>query len=158
MPVAAFFLAGSGDQAALFQSFHESLGIPVHQLDAVTSEDPPLPAGERGQYLAGIGLIHLWASAGKLPINFAAPKEPKVDTGQKRKVGAAVGVAAAILVVVLGILANRLLASQRDRIAELNSDLVSAKAKYTAMAQDIVDVASLKEWEQTSVPWLDEFY
>lgn len=159
----AFFLAGSdlgtnGDQAALFQTLHETLGIPVQQLDPFTAEDASVPAQERGASLTGIGLLHLWGHAGKLPVNLAAPKEPKAPVNSRKRAAVLAAVAAAVVLVFGGVYANRHLADKRAKVAELSSARTEVEAKLKALGQDRVDIDALKEWEQTSVPWLDEFF
>ncbi|MBI3410659.1 MAG: hypothetical protein HY040_20170 [Planctomycetes bacterium] len=154
----AFFLAGNGENAALFQTLHETLGIPVHQLDAFSAEDASVPAKERGASLTGIGLLHLWGQAGKLPVNLAAPKEPKAPVNSRKRVGVLAAVAAAVMLIFGGVYANRVMAGKRAKVAELSGARTEVEAKLKALGQDRVDIDALKEWEQASIPWLDEFY
>lgn len=158
LPIAALYLAGNGDCDALFQTLHDSLGIPVGRLDPFLADDVSVPADERGSYLAGIGLLHLWSRTGALPINFAAPKEPKPTSDPRRKVALVGGVAAAILVVCFGVYANRLLAGKKAKVAELITARTEVEATLKGLAQDRVDIEALKDWEHSTISWVDEIY
>jgi len=50
------------------------------------------------------------------------------------------------------------LSQKRARIADLTSEKEELEEKWKLSAQDRLDVDALKEWEETTVSWLDELY
>jgi hypothetical protein len=150
------FVAGQHD-AKIEANLKDIVGVTLQRLEPMGVADRTVE-GERGLYAAAVGAAHLWGKHGALPINFAEPKQPKPksDGGRQRRLVWA----AAVLFVLLGglFMANRALAGKRARIAELTKQKQDAEDLYKRMAQDRLDIEGLKEWEQTTVSWLDEFY
>ena len=130
------------------------LQVPVEPLDPwLPTDTMPEPAEA---YLAPLGLAE--ASRRTLPINLAATKEPTatVDHGkQRRKAGM---IAAAVLVPLLFVFGLVMLSQQRSRIKELGDAKEQLDSRWKASEQARVDVDGLKDWEQTSISWIDELY
>ncbi|HEX3314718.1 MAG TPA: hypothetical protein VHR72_07480 [Gemmataceae bacterium] len=130
------------------------LPVPVEPLDPwLPTDQKPEPAEA---YLAPLGLAE--ASRRTLPINLAAPKEPTatVDHGKQRRKAALF--AAAVLVPLLFIFGFVMLSKQRSRIKELAGEKDELDAKWKSSEQARADVDGLKDWEQTSISWIDELY
>ena len=153
---AALLLTGKLD-VDLEQKLRDSAGVPVQRLDVLTKNEAVREAG-RGAPAAAIGAAHLWARTESLPINFAAPKKPKAAVNVSRQFKIVAAAAAALLVVAAGVIGNRVLASQRAAIAELSKQKSDLETAFRKRAQERLDVEGLKEWEDTTIPWLDELY
>src|SRR5262249_53972577 len=132
-----------------------TLPVPVEPLDPwLPGDEKPEPAEA---YLAPLALAEAKARK-ELPINLAAPKEPTaaVDTGKRNRTAIMIGAAALLpLLFVLGMVA---LSKQRGRIAELTEQKEDLDDKWTKSEQARADVAGLKDWEQSTISWIDELY
>ncbi len=152
----ALLLTGKFD-VDLEQKLRESAGVPVQRLEVLTKYEAAREA-ERGGLSAAIGAAHQWARTESLPINFVSPKKPRVAVSSSRQFKIVAAVAALVLVVVGGVVGNRVLANLRAEIAT-KTDLKNEKdSAYRKLGQERLDVEALKEWEDTTVPWLDELY
>src|SRR5207253_1812632 len=74
-----------------------------------------------------------------------------------KKVAVAVAVLALVLLG-LGIFANRLIAARAAEIAELTIDRNRYDDKLVKLQPDVKYIEAYKEWSRTAVPWLDELY
>lgn len=153
-PVQALYFAGDSEQASLRERLQDTLAIPVHLLDPLPQIEPD---GERGGFAGLVGLAHLWA-AEQTPINFVSPKQPKVETGQKRqKIVVTAGLA--VLVLLVGFFFSRvLLDSKAAEVKKLEEELTELKSLYETRQPIKEKLAELKEWESSALPWLEEIY
>lgn len=141
----------------LEQKLRDCAGVPVQALETLAKHEA-VPESERGALAAAIGAAHMWARTEALPINFAAPKQPRVAVNASRQMKI-VAAATVLLLVVAGFVAgNRLLASQRTTIAALTERKNEAESNYRKLGQEKLDVDALKEWEDTTISWLDELH
>src|SRR5262249_46623505 len=70
----------------------------------------------------------------------------------------AYGVAAALLLCIgIGSM-YAVLASRRNKIQQLTQEKNRIEEDLRFYAQDRADIDAFKEWDQTSIPWLDELY
>jgi hypothetical protein len=147
----------AGQRDAAEANLRDLVGVTVQRLEPLGVADRTVE-GERGLYAGAVGVAHLWGKHGALPINFTAPKQPKpvTDTGRRRKL--VYGVAAAVLVLGTILVGNRVLAGKRAQIADLNRAKLDNETRFKKLAQDRLDIDALKEWEETTVSWLDELY
>ena len=158
-PVQTLFVAGDGEESALCEGLGQSLGLPVQFLDSFLPEDAvQVDKTRRGRFTAAIGLLQRWAEKPQLGINFVTPKEPKIaaDPGKRQKVLGAV--AAAVIVLVLGLYANYVLAGKKNAVAEWTDQKTEAESRLKNLAQESADINALKGWENASISWLDELY
>ena len=91
-------------------------------------------------------------------INLASPKEPKppVDHSRRKKMLGLIAVGILLPAFVIG---NwRYLANKRAQIQELQETKESLDQDWKNLEQDRRDVEGLKEWEETTVSWIDELY
>ncbi|MCS7046947.1 MAG: hypothetical protein NZO58_11370 [Gemmataceae bacterium] len=148
-------LTGQRD-ADLGERLREGLGLEVQILDPLLEGESA--GGDTTIWSAAVGVAYLWWRHAALPINFAAPKQPRaaVDTGQRRKWVLALGAAAALLAFYAG---SQLVLSRYQReVADRREEQLNLETTFKRMAQDKLDVEALKEWHETGVSWLDELY
>ena len=140
----------------LDQKLQASLSIPVVRPSILAGDDPAI---KDVNCAAAIGLLTAWGEGeAETRINFAKPKEPKVVAPVNRKrllMGAGVAV---VLLLLLMIVSQQTLASKKAAIQDLVNEKEAMEKKLKGVAQERLDLDGLKEWEQTSVPWIDEFY
>ena len=136
----------------------EALPCSVEALSPLTIADAIAPASEQQASLAGaVGLAQRWTSLGRLPINLAAPKKQAASSPTRRR-GLLYGLAAGVvLAVAIGIM-YWTLDKQRSQIADRTRAGKKLDEQLKNLAQERADIDALKDWEQGSIPWLDELY
>ncbi len=132
------------------------LGAPNEALEPWRDNDarPQNPTA----FLAALGLAEAAAKSGGLPVNLAAPKEAKpfVDNFQRRK---KFGLIAAAILLPMLFLGFKLFQSKREaQIRQLQTEKADLDNQWKLAEQDRIDIASLKDWEETTISWLDQFY
>jgi Tfp pilus assembly PilM family ATPase len=157
VPAPQVLLVAGQRDPAIEANLKDLVGVAVQRLEPLGVADQTVE-GERGLYAAAVGAAHLWGKQGAVPINFAAPKEPKPQRDPNRNRKVVYGTAAAVLLLVGIFAGNRVLAAKRVEIARLQQDKAALDDQYRKMNQDRLDIEGLKEWEATTVSWLDEFY
>lgn len=130
------------------------VGAPLVPLDPWRA-DETRPANPNG-FLGALGLAEL--AAGKLAVNLASPKEPKPVVNRSQQRMKAAGIAAAILVPLLlfGFWFN--MSRKRAQIRELEETKLELEEGWKRSEQERTDVAALKEWEQSTISWVNELY
>lgn len=142
------------DDPAVVKELHLGQPLPVAELDPLADA----PGENRAAFAGAVGLAELWSEAGERPVNLASPKRssaPTTATQQRALIYGAVAALAAILLIGGMIYAN---VSRRKKVDELAAYQESKKGELNFTAQDRVDLEFYKDWEDSSVPWLDEMY
>lgn len=109
------------------------------------------------EYLGALGLAEI-AARPFLPVNLAAPKEPRQVTSTSKQQRKLAMIAAAILVPVLLLGWYWKLSAMESEIAELQQSKEELEEMYKKQEQSRVDVAALEEWQDSNISWLDELY
>src|SRR5207253_1722024 len=126
-PVAAVYIAGHGTPEVR-QKLVELIEVPVHTFDPFAlSEMRDLATSARGTFAGAAGLLFGQARHGKLPINFARPREPVQKTRGAPSRALIYGLVAAVVLfvgatIVTRGLANGLLA-KRDEVKLQNKSV-----------------------------------
>lgn len=114
----------------------------------------PLQSGE----WAALGAAYLWQRDGKLPINLAAPRDPKpgVDPNRRKRLVVGIGVALSLAIALVALWYGF---SRKNRlIAELKIEREELEEKIKLLDQDRTDNLFFKDWEDTSIVWVDEIH
>ncbi len=156
-PVKAVYLALSGDQSALREKLVESLTVPVHPFDPFAgAEGKELPSSGRGTFAGAIGLLHLMARSGALPVNFVQAKQPRAPKDPNQRLY----VLAAALVFALfagGLVWGNLdVRQKRVELADQDNEMHRLSAQLQSERDKNKVLLALHEWE--GVPWPDELY
>ncbi len=156
-PVKAVYLALSGDQSALREKLVESLEVPVHPFDPFAgAEGKQLPSSGRGTFVGAIGLLHLMARAGSLPVNFVQAKHVRAPADPNQRLHVLAGCLVAALLVGGLLWGNFAVNEQRAALAEKDREL-SDLTRQTQIERDKnKTLQALHEWE--GVSWPDELY
>jgi hypothetical protein len=158
-PVQTLFVASDGEESALCDRLGESLSLPVQFLDSFLPEDAvQVDKARRGRFTAAIGLVQRWSEKPQLAINFVCPKEPRQAANPRKRQKVIGAVAAAVVLLLLVVYANMVLAGKKNAVAEWTDNKTEAEARLKSLAQESLDINALKDWDNTSVSWLDELY
>ncbi len=147
-----------GDSQAAVQSADNGHRLPIRLLDPLGQEPEIAKAVKNPACFAGaVGLADLWASGGK-PVNLAAPKKQSAPRSVSKQRGIFYGAAAAVVLLLACAGMYMALSRQRSEMKDLN-EVQAAQDKFLKdFAQERADLDAYKEWDQTTVAWLDEMY
>jgi outer membrane murein-binding lipoprotein Lpp len=154
-PVRAVYVAEADGARA--DALADVLGVPVHELDPLAGAVPGVPAELRGRFAGAAGLLAAQA-AGQLPINFAAPRQPKVESDPAKRKLALVALAAGLLLLVGGAFGYMKLGAAEARVADLAAERDELKKSIEAGAPDAKRTAALEGWQGREVRWDHELY
>jgi Tfp pilus assembly PilM family ATPase len=155
-PLRALYVAGGTDGAALCDRLEQTLGIPVHLFEPVGGLG--LPSESQGAFAGALGLLHTQAVRGALPINFARPKEPRVQRDPNRRRLALAGAVAALVFLGLGALCFAKISARDRELQAMFDEKTELDRQYARLEDDVKRVKALDEWSQGEVVWLDELY
>jgi hypothetical protein len=100
----------------------------------------------------------VWSQGRGTPINFASPKSPKpvVDLGKRRlKFGL---ILAGVLVPTLLGAYMTFMSNKRAELGRLQMTKEKLETEWKSLAQERVDFDAIKDWEESTVSWIDEMY
>lgn len=155
-PVRALYIADGTPRGNLRDRLCDRLAIPVHALDPLG--ELPAPPERRGGFAGAVGLLHVLAQQGALPINFNQPRDvkPTTDPNRRKAVLAASLIGALLLAgVVMG---WTTLAAKDRRLAELMLQKTALDTQLVQSRDDDKRIKAIGEWVGTEVVWLDELY
>lgn len=111
----------------------------------------------RGRFAAAAGLLAAKA-ADALPINFAAPRQPRAQADPKKKLLVFGGAAAAVLFLVGGALGYTVLSTADERLAALAAEKADLEKQLADMGPDRERLRAADQWQAREVNYLDELY
>jgi Tfp pilus assembly PilM family ATPase len=158
-PVKALYVAGLGEHASLRERLMDTLDVPVHALDPFGGvERPELPAQKRGAFIGAIGLAQLQGDKKGLPVNFAAPKQPRPpkDPNRKKIVYAVAGAALFLIVVTAFCYSKMSVAGQQ--VDNLRRESANLDKELKDMEETEKRLKAIGDWSESSIVWLDELY
>ncbi len=154
-PVVAVYVSGKGS-GELRERLSDLIETPVHTFDPfANAETLDLPVGQRGGFAGAMGVLFARAE-GDLPINFAAPREPKQPQNFNYRLArlAIVGAVALIIgVIVLGKLMESAIGKEIETVKQSREE--QEEALVRAQLQ-LKRYKAMDDWEQLVV--LDELY
>ena len=137
--------------------FRNALGLSVHEYNPLAGFSTTVPESSHGRFAAAVGLLAA-KTAGELPINFASPRQPKVekDPAQKQLLLAAL----AVLLLVAGVLGAGMLFvnSKESDLARLRRQKADLEDEANRLEPDFKRYQAVKTWQSRSVVWLDMLY
>jgi hypothetical protein len=148
-----------GDDTAILQSLEKGQPLPLRLLDPLNHEPAAAAEAKNPALFAGaVGLAALWSEGGARPVNLSSPKKSVAPTSMSRqRVVLTSAVAAVLFVLVIAGMAFSL-SSKRNKIAELTDEKIAAENFLVDHAQERAEADAYRDWEQSTVPWLDEMY
>jgi hypothetical protein len=153
-PVQALYVADADDSWGL--RFRPALGIPVHAFDPLGGAVRDLPEELRGRFAGAAGLLA--ARGGALPINFAAPRQPRAEADPKKN-QILVAALAAMLLLAAGAVGGWFVLNDADaKLSQLKTDHEDKKKRLDGMEPDKKRLDAVDQWKARRVVWLDELY
>jgi Tfp pilus assembly PilM family ATPase len=147
-----------GDDAEVVQALQAGLNLPVVVLDPLNQEAAAAQTQNPAPFAGALGLALLWSQNKERPINLQAPKKAQAPVSVTRQRGMIYGAAAALVLFFLFGGMYYVLASKRDKLRQLAAANVQYDEDLKSVAQERADIDAYKDWEQTSIPWLEEIY
>ncbi len=145
-----------GDDAEAIESLQAGQKLPVRLLDPMKAE--PNLAAAPAHFAGAIGLASLWSQAEAKPVNLATPKRVQAPPSAIQQRGVVYGSVAAVAVLFLIGLMIYVLSVKRGEVDRLTKDKADFEKTLTEVAQERAEVDAYREWEQTTLPVLDEMY
>jgi hypothetical protein len=158
-PVVAVYVGGKGT-GELRERIGELIGdVPVHTYDPFAGSEAlaagQLPAGNRGLFAGPMGLLQM-QSAGELPINFMAPRQPKPPDNPNIALLRLAGLVTVGLVVLLFLSGYFLLGAAEANVTATNDQL---KDTERALDQAMAKGRQLQAINEREIPSpLDEIW
>jgi hypothetical protein len=154
-PITAVYVAEVGGVWA--DRLAAALAVPVHAFDPLAGSAREVPEPLRGRFAGAVGLL-AGRAADALPINFAQPRQPRVEGDPAKRrlaiAGGAAGLAAALLLGCGAVYAH----FQTGRADELTQQRDQLKAEVERGAADATRLKAIDSWSSREVNWLDETY
>ncbi len=156
-PVKAVYVPEADGSADGWAGRLVMLPVPVRAFDPLAGAAAGVPAEMRARYAGAAGLLAARAAA-ELPINFAAPRQPKAAVDPNRRVLLLGALAAAVVFLAAA-------AFGYLELARASRDLDAAQAEKQAADDDVArleadakKVQAIDDWGRREVVWLDELY
>jgi hypothetical protein len=148
-----------GGDAKTLLNLETSQSMPMRSLDPLKQEpDVAATVKNPADFAGAVGLAALWSIETSRPVNLASPKRQSAPVSVTRQRLTLYGaVAAAALIFVIGCMWYTL-SNKRAQIAALTTQRLEQESFLTANAQERAELDAYKDWEQSTVPWLDEMY
>jgi len=131
----------------------------------VEALNPLQPDGEladaipnAGVYAGAVGLAVLWDLASPTPVNLVNPKKTTAPVSAARQRMMIYGAALAVLAIFAVGAMGYVLVDRRAKIRDLNAINQLQNEEFNNLGQERADLEAYKEWEHSSVRWLDELY
>jgi Tfp pilus assembly PilM family ATPase len=157
-PVQAVYVAEAEAAGAVWSGrLESSLAIPVEAYDPLAGAADDVAADVRGRFAGAVGLL-AGRAADALPINFAAPRQPKVETDPRRKQLLLGALAFLILVVVGGGFGYMQLDAADKNLHKLQTEKKDLEDEVARREPGSNRLAEVDKWEARSVCWLDELF
>jgi hypothetical protein len=154
-PVQALYVAESaGGWAGRLRA---ALGLPVSAYDPLNGSVPEVPETLRGRFAGAVGLLAAKA-ANAVPINFAAPRQPKAEKDPKQGKLLLAVAAALLLLLAGGAYGYMMLSAADDRLADLTKQKTSLEKKVKDLEPDAKRLDAARKWQARRVNWLDELF
>ena len=147
-----------GNAAATPASIDETVAV-VDPVDPLTSSDDVRTSGGSQGVLAGaVGLAQCWAARGALPINLALQRRVQGPANPARRKYVMAGAVAGVLLLGGFVAMYSVLARKRAEVQSLTFQKNDLEDTLKALAQEKADIEGVKDWDATTIPWIDELY
>lgn len=158
-PVAALYVADSGEHAALRERLMALTALPVHPFDPFGgTEQAELPGSDRGGFAGAVGLLHCQADRREMPVNFVHPKQPTAPSDPNRRRILIAAAAACLALAVLGGFGVYQLYAKQQEIDRRQGELTALDARLNRLKEDVTKHDAVQDWVKPQITWLDELY
>lgn len=146
-----------GDHSGGVQSSANGYHLPIQMLNPL-EKDIAASVKNPACFAGAVGLAEIWSMGGAKPINLAAPRRQSAPVSVTKQRGIFYGAAAAVFALVMIGMMWYVLAQKKAEIAMLAKQKEEQENFLKIVAQERVDIEAYRDWEQTSILWLDELY
>lgn len=154
-PIEAVYLAEVGQ--GWTERLTAALGVPVYAYDPLAGAATKVPEYLRGRFAGAVGLLAAKAHDA-LPINFAAPRQPRAEGDTSKKRLALAAVAAVVLLGTAGAFGMYLRSITDGTVRDMTAQRDELKEKTDAAAADVRRFEAIDAWTKRRVVYLDELY
>ncbi|HJZ54746.1 MAG TPA: pilus assembly protein PilM, partial [Gemmataceae bacterium] len=130
-PVQSVYVAEAGP-VGWTARLRTAIGMPVHHYDPIEGAAPEIAGPARGRFAGAAGLL-AGRAADALPINFAAPRQPKAEANPHKQKILLAALVALLLIAAGGALGYMELSAAERRVATLQSRKTQLQEKITAL-------------------------
>ncbi len=157
-PVRAVYVAeADGAVGGWAARLRTGLTVPVHSFDPLAGAAEGVPPQTRGRFAGAAGLL-AGRAADALPINFAAPRQPRTERDPKRKqLVIAAAVAGVLLLGGFGF-GYAQLSAVDEQLRNLQTQKANLDDELARMDPDAKRLEAVDQWAAREVVWLDEWY
>jgi hypothetical protein len=157
-PVQAVYVAEAEDGVGGWANrLRAALAVPVHPFDPLADAAADVPPALRGRFAGPVGLL-AGRAADALPINFAAPRQPRAEKDPKRKQILVAALALVALVLGGAVYGFLQLDASNTKLAMLRQEKADLEEFLKKAEPDAKRLDAVTQWEGQSVPWLDELF
>ncbi|MBX9583620.1 MAG: pilus assembly protein PilM [Gemmataceae bacterium] len=157
-PVAAVYVAEPDDLLGGWAGrLRDGLNVPVYAYDPVAGAAEAVPDRIRGRFAGAAGLLAAKA-ADALPINFAAPRQPRAASDPNRRrlvLAAAVG---GLVLAVGAALGYMQVSAADDRLVALREEKAALEKTLADTEVERARLAAADGWAARGVNYLDELF
>lgn len=154
-PVRAVYVAEAEDLLGGWAGrLRPGLPVPVHAFDPLAGSPAAVPEKLRGRYAGAAGLLA--GQAAGLPINFAAPRQPRVAANPQRTLLTIAGAAAVLLLLVGGVFGYMALDTADRELADKQAEKAALEKYVADWEPDRKRLEAADQWEARGVNYLEE--
>jgi len=148
-----------GDDPAALKALKTGQPLPLGMLDPLKHEPDVAAEAKNPAYFAGaVGLAALWTQGAPRPVNLSTPKRSSAPVSVTRQRLLIYGAAAAVALILIIAGMAYSLSGKRAEIAQLTQHRLKTEKELADHAQERAELDAFKDWEQSTIPWLDELY
>lgn len=156
-PVRAVYVAEAEDLLGGWAGrLRPGLPVPVHAFDPLAGSPAVVPEKLRGRYAGAAGLLA--AQPAGLPINFAAPRQPRVAANPQRTLLTVAGAAAVLLLLVGGVFGYMAVDAADTEVAEKQAEKATLEKYIADWEPERKRLEAADQWEARGVNYLDELF
>jgi Tfp pilus assembly PilM family ATPase len=157
-PVAAVYVAEPDDLLGGWAGrLRDGLNVPVYAYDPVAGVADDVPDRLRGRFAGAAGLLAAKA-ADALPINFAAPRQPRAAADPTRRKVVLAAAAAGLVLAVGAAVGYMQVSAADDRLAALQEEKAALEKALAGTEADRARLAAADAWAARGVNYLDELF
>lgn len=155
-PVKSVYVAESGP-VGWMSRLRTGVGVPVHAYDPLDTAVPELTGAVRGRFVGAAGLLAA-RSTDALPINFASPRQPRVEAHPMKQKVLLAALVALLLIAAGGLFGWMQLQAADDKIAQLQTRKDALQESVTRLEPIDKQYKAVEQWQSREVVWIDELF
>lgn len=157
-PVTAVYVAEPDDLLGGWANrLRSGLSVPVYAFDPVAGAAEAVPDRLRGRFAGAAGLLAAKA-ADALPINFAAPRQPRAEANPHKRKLILAGAVAALVLLAGAVFGYLQVDAADDKLIALRAEKADLEKKLADTEADRKRLEAADQWAGRGVNYLDELF